>query len=100
MINSKRALINIIKLFMDRNGGHYDSFYVGLANDPLKHIFYSHHVDAKRDFWACYPTLSPSMNHEVLIYFTEQLKTDGVFDNFKNNSKFIYVYQKTPETDP
>ena len=100
MINSKRTLIDQIKAFMDQNGGGYGSFYVGITSDPFDRFNAYHRVSLKDDLWAFYPTLTPNVAHEVRKHLIEQLGTDGLSDGLTMNSKYIYVYQKTPETNP
>ena len=100
MINSKHKLIDQIKAFMDQNGERYGSFYVGITSNPFDRFIAEHHVSLKDDLWAYYPTLTPNVAHEVKKYLIEQLGTEGFPDGLTLNSKYIYVYQKTPETNP
>ena len=112
-------IMDIIKDFINKSGGSYSKWYVGVADNPYARLFNEHGVKEKSDAWICRTASSSEAAREIELYFIEVLGTDGGPGLSANtaclppqrgrqaqagrgdeNTKLVYAYKKNNHTNP
>lgn len=100
MAKTEAEVKDYIKDYMDKHGGNYPSWYVGISEDPRDRLFNQHRVDEKNDAWVFSPALSADVARRVERYFVEILHTDGGPGGGDVDAKAVYAYKKKAHTEP
>lgn len=88
-----------IKEYIDKVGGLYNSWYVGIAEDPRERLFEEHNVDKDEDFWIYRECEDSDAARSVEDYFINVLGTDGETGGGDENTVYVYAYKKTPHSE-
>ena len=97
MGKSKEAAKSDIKQYVQKIGGAWSSWYVGITADPEQRLFNDHNVDRK-GAWIYVPCDSADVARDVEAYFIDILGTKGGGGGGDNASKFVYAYTITSST--
>jgi len=100
MAKSEEEIRAEIKAYIDRNGGPYSSWYVGIAADARERLFNNHGVDEKNDFWIYQTCSSSDIARNVEAYFVNELSTDGGTGGGGDDTDKVYAYKKNSHTNP
>lgn len=98
MANTKESIKTDVKAYIQKNGGAYSDWYVGIASDPKERLFTDHNVSEKNGAWIYREAESPSAAREAEEYFVKTLGTDGGSGGGDYSTKYVYAYKKTPST--
>jgi hypothetical protein len=77
MATSKETIKTEIKAYIQRNGGTYSDWYVGIVSDPRNRLFRDHNVSENGGAWIYREAESSSAAREVEEYFVNLLGTNG-----------------------
>jgi len=100
MAKSLMVLRRKILEHIARDGSPYESWYVGITSDPERRLFDEHGVDRTAKKWWTYDEFtSVDLARRVEKYFIEQ-GCDGEPGGGDEESKFVYAYKKTKDTNP
>ncbi|MCK4788816.1 MAG: hypothetical protein KAV87_34055 [Desulfobacteraceae bacterium] len=100
MAKSKQEIIDDIKSHMQKRGGEYSDWYVGISKDAKDRLFNGHSVKEKEDMWIYTTASSSQVAREVEDYFVNTLNTDGDTGGGDNTSDMVYAYKKAAHTNP
>lgn len=100
MPKSKQEIIDDIKSHMQKRGGEYSDWYVGISKDAKDRLFNGHSVKEKKDVWIYRKAGSPQTAREVEDYFVNTLDTDGGTGGGDETSDMVYAYKKAKHTNP
>ena len=99
MANTKESIKTDIKAHIQKCGGSYSDWYIGIASDPKQRLFNDHNVDEKNGAWIYQEAESSSAAREVEEYFVNTLGTDGGSGGGDYSTKHVYAYKKTSSTN-
>lgn len=96
-----KVLQNIAEFeeYMEKNGGYYSDWYVGITDNPQKRLFQDHNVKEKNDQWLFQHCGSASDAAEVVKYFLKK-GCDGKSGGGDYNTTYAYAYKKNSRTKP
>lgn len=100
MAKSKQEIISDIKEYMQKCGGGYSAWYVGISKDARDRLFNGHSVREKEDFWIYRTATSSQATREIEDYFVNTLGTDGGAGGGDEMADVIYAYKKAAHTNP
>lgn len=100
MPKSKEEIMREIKEYIERCGGGYSEWYVGISKDARKRLFVDHNVNEKEDYSISIPVGSTQVARIVEHYFVSFLGTDGGPGGGDEDADMVYAYKKQPHTDP
>ncbi len=82
-------------------GGDFADWYVGIAADPATVLHQRHGVHRDDDIWLFKQGLSFHACRTVQRYFLERLGADGAPPEAVDpHLDCVYVYKKSPRTNP
>jgi len=82
-----------IKDYIDKRGGSYSGWYVGIAKDPEDRLFRDHNVDQKNGKWIYSPAASRNAADRVEKYFTQRLGAKGNPGGGDDETTWVYAYK-------
>ena len=95
MSNSKQAIIDELKYYIQKGGGDYSAWYVGICNDA-ENMLFGHKVGG---YWWMYKRACSSKSaREIRDYFINTLCTDGDARRGDDSADIVYVYKKEART--
>jgi hypothetical protein len=100
MARSSEIIIMEMLEFIYREGGHPETWYIGVTNDPRKQLFDEHQVHYQDDAWIYRTAASESEALLVQVYFLEfGLAEDE--EGWQPGACTVYAYRKQakPFTD-
>lgn len=100
MAKSKQEIINDINAYMQKGGGEYRSWYVGVSKDARDRLFNGHQVKENGDWWIYSQASSSQVAREVEDYYVNRLRTDGGPGGGDNTADYVYAYKKAAHTNP
>ena len=100
MAKTEAEIKAYIKNYIDQNGADYPSWYVGIAENPKDRLIKGHKVDIDNDPWIFSTAESTDTARRIEQYFVEILKTDGGTGGGDENTRSVYAYKKSSNTDP
>jgi len=89
-----------IKNYMDKNGGYYSSWYVGISEEPRNRLFNGHNVEENSDAWIYRQATSSIVARRVEKYFCTIVGTDGGLGGGDEDARYVYAYKKNSHTRP
>lgn len=98
MPKPKEVIVSEISGYIDKRGGKYSDWYVGIASDPKARLFNDHNVDQKNGAWIYRECESADVAREVEDYFINTLRTKGGPGGGDDSTKSIYAYRTTSDT--
>jgi len=97
MAKSKQEIISDIEGHIQKGGGGYNAWYVGISEDAEDRLFNEHKVKE----WYIYRQASSSqVAREIENYFVNVRDTDGGTGGGDENTDMVYAYKKTAYTNP
>jgi hypothetical protein len=100
MAKSKPEIISDIKAYMEKGGGNYRAWYVGVSNDGRDRLFNGHRVRENGDWWIYRQATSSQAARDVEDYFVNTLGTDGGLGGGDYTADKVYAYKKAAHTNP
>lgn len=100
MAKSKQEIINDIKGHIQKGGGGYGAWYVGISKDARDRLFSDHKVKEKGDWWIYRQASSSKVAREIEDHFVNSLGTDGGTGGGDLTADIVYAYKKASRTDP
>ena len=100
MIKSKQEIINDISAHIQKSGGGYRAWYVGISKNARDRLFSSHKVREENDWWIYRQAGSSQVAREIENYFVNSLGTDGGTGGGDVTADEVYAYKKASHTDP
>lgn len=99
MAKEKQEIIDEITTHIQRCGGNYSTWYVGVSKDVHDRLFNNHKVREKQDAWIYRKASSSQSARDIEEYFVN-LGTDGGGGGGDVSSDMIYAYMKNAYTKP
>lgn len=96
-IAEKERIIQEFKKYIEDIGGDYSEWYAGIASDAEERLFDEHGVD-KNGFWIYDDAGSSGVAREIEMQLFE-LGIKGDTGGGDENSKYVYAYRITEETN-
>lgn len=81
---------------IQKSGGGYREWYVGIAIDPRKRLFDGHNVDEKRGVWTYKDAGTEIDAREMMAAFLKKGCKGGLLT--KDSSRHVYFYKMTRTT--
>jgi hypothetical protein len=81
---------------IQKSGGSYREWYVGLAINPRERLFAGHNVDEKSGLWTFRDAGSEALARGIEAIFLKKGCKGGSFR--KDSSRHIYAYKMTKTT--
>ena len=91
-------IIQEIEDYVNKCGGSFSSWYIGIAEDPRDRLFNEHNVNERNGNWIFWPTSSSATARNIERYFLD-LGMDGGSGGGDHLSKAVYCYKKTYSTN-
>lgn len=86
-----------ITTYINKNGGLFYQWYVGITSDIEQRLFNGHSVDRYANIWIYRSLISSDEARRLEAYFLSQGCRGDVGGGDKN-ANFIYCYQMTQNT--
>jgi len=99
MAKSSEIIVMDILEFLQLEGGHPKTWYVGVTNDPQGRLFDEHQVHYQNDAWIYRTAASEIEAQRVEEYFLER-GLDGRKGGRFPDSRMVYAYRKGINTKP
>lgn len=99
MAKSSEIIVIEMLEFIQREGGHPKTWYIGVADDPRKRLFDEHQVHHQNDAWIYRMAASEIEAQHVQEYFLE-FGLDGRNGVVRSGSYIVYAYRKGISTHP
>lgn len=96
----KQEIIDEITTHIQRCGGNYSAWYVGISKDAKDRLFNGHNIREKKDAWIFRTACSSQVARDIEEYFVNTLDTDGGTGGGDNTSDIVYAYKKAAHTNP
>jgi hypothetical protein len=84
--------------YIQRCGGSYSGWYVGIACQPRQRLFSDHNVDEKNDAWIYRQCENSAMARALENYFVNTLGTKGGCGGGDDATDCLYAYRITFKT--
>jgi hypothetical protein len=98
MEKSSDEIIREIKDHIDKCGGPYSSWYVGISSDAKKRLRDEHNVTNEAYIYRT--AASAEDARQIERYLIETLCTDGGPGGGDATTNMVYAYKKSPSTNP
>ncbi|MBQ7907971.1 MAG: hypothetical protein IJ311_00500 [Elusimicrobiaceae bacterium] len=95
---TKERIIQEIDSYIQKEGGYYYDWYVGIAKDPKTRLFSDHNVSEINGKWIFGETFSDASAREVESFFLEKKGTRGGPGGGDTSTCFVYAYRITSYT--
>jgi hypothetical protein len=83
---------------MQKGGGSYRAWYVGISKDARERLFNGHRVRENWDPWIYIPATSSQAARDVEDYLVNNLGTDGGLGGGDHTADVVYAYKKAAHT--
>lgn len=93
-------IITDIDAHIQKGGGGYKAWYVGITNDPRERLFTEHNVSEENAWWIYREAYSVDDARKVEYFFVNRHGTDGSPGGGDITSRCVYAYKKTASTNP
>ena len=100
MAKNKQQIIDEITAHIEKRGGAYPDWYVGIGTEARDLLFSDHKVQKKGDRWIHRRATSAKEACEVKDYFVSTLAADGPRGKADADADAVYAYKKTSHTEP
>jgi hypothetical protein len=100
MIERYEEIIAEIRSYIEKSGGTYKEWYVGISKNPVGRLLNDHRVKEKDDLWIYRQASSPDMARKIESYFINMFKTDGGTGGEDEEADWVYAYRKNSYTKP
>ncbi len=89
-----------IQNYIDKRGGSYPSWYVGISGEPEDRLFKDHGVVQESATWVYATAQTSNAARRIERYFVDTLGTDGGPGGGDGDTRAVYAYKKQAHTDP
>lgn len=100
MTKSKQQIINEITAHIQKRGGAFEDWCVGIAASGRDCLFNDHQVREKEDRWILRRAASPEVAREIGDHLLSMHATDARDGNVNEAAGSVYCYRKSPHTKP
>lgn len=100
MSKTKQEIIDDIKSHIQKRGGAYSDWYVGISKDAKDRLLNGHGVKEKKDVWIYRKATSSQIARELEDLFVNTLGTAGGGGGGDETSDMVYAYKKAKHTNP
>ncbi len=100
MAYSEQQIKSDIKEHIQKDGGGYRAWYVGISKDARDRLFNGHGVHENGDWWIYRQAESSNAARNVESYFVNTLNTDGGTGGGDEKADYVYAYKKNSHTAP
>jgi hypothetical protein len=99
-VATQQDIISDIKAHIQKGGGRYRDWYVGITENPRHRLFNDHGVHEKGDWWIYRQASSAAAARRIEDYFVNTLGTDGGLGGGDEDAVYVYAYKKNSHTRP
>lgn len=100
VVATEQAIISDIKAHIQKGGGSYHDWYVGISQNARNRLFNDHGVHEKGDWWIYKEASSSAAARRAEDYFVNTLGTDGGVGGGDRQAVYVYAYKKNSHTNP
>lgn len=94
---TKQQIVQEFVNYVQKQGGAYSTWYVGVAADSKKRMFNDHNVNEKQDSWIYHPCSSSEEARDIEDYFIRQGMKGGSGGG-DDDTTYVYAYKITSTT--
>jgi len=98
MAKTKETIIEEMEDYMEKCGGTYSDWYVGITGDTNQRLFGDHNVDKEKGQWCRKEAYSSDDARDIEKYFLDECGTDGGPGGGNDDSVYVYAFKKTNYT--
>ena len=98
-MTTKQEIIDEIDAHIDKCGGNYSQWYVGITEAPKRRVFEEHGVEKGKDPYIWRTTSSSDIARDIEQHFID-LGCDGGSGGGDEDADVVYAYKKSSRTDP
>jgi hypothetical protein len=95
---SKQQIHDDVLAHIKKEGGNFNTWYVGITADVNQRLFTEHNVPRKNAWFIYREAFSADDAREVEKSMIEKYGTKGGPGGGDNNSKYVYAYKITSST--
>ena len=99
MVKSSEIIVMEILEFIQREGGHPRTWYVGITDDPRRRLFDEHQVHYQDDAWIYQAAASEDEARRVEEYFLAYGLIGGAGRRLQAPCA-VYAYRRSIRTQP
>jgi len=92
LAKSEKQIIAAIKVFVRRNSGFLDSWYIGITNDIGRRLS-NHGINYEEDICEYWTASSSDVARRIEDYFIKNYDFEGNPGGGKRDSKIVYVFK-------
>ena len=85
--------------YIEKRGGKYSDYYVGITDDAERRLFDEHKVDRDHGSWVYAPAISDDVARKVEKHYLD-LGCEGGSGGGDEDSRIVYCYKMTSTTEP
>ena len=97
---SRSLIIQEVEEHVQKNGGTFREWFVGVTADPKKALFTEHRLKSNGDAWICRRAIDDLQAGEVSSYFVSVRGTKGGKRASSLDEVYVYAYKIKPHTRP
>lgn len=97
---SEQQIHDDIIAHIQKEGGAYNTWYVGIAANPRERLFTAHQVQEKDSWWIFREAINSQSARNVEKFIIDNYRTDGGSGGGDVNTIYVYAYKKTNSTNP
>lgn len=99
MAASAQQIVNEIVDYMDKHGGNYRNWYVGIASNPRDRLFSDHNVNEHSDLWIFNETNDEDTARRIEKHFIDNVGTQGGGGGGSSSTRSVYAYRIAAHTN-
>lgn len=99
MVKSSEIIVMEMLEFIQKEGGHSGTWYVGITDDPRRRLFDEHQVHYQDDTWIYRAAASEDEARRVEEYFLAYGLIGGAEKRLQDPCT-VYAYRKSIRTQP
>ena len=96
----RSAIIKDIEEHVDKNGGDFATWYVGVTANPKRSLFTQHRLRTAGDAWISRRAMDELQAAEVEDYFRSVRRTKAGNGRAGADDVFVYAYKMKAHTRP
>lgn len=100
MLYSGKQIVGRIKGHIEKRGGGYPAWVVGVSKEPRAHMFSGHGVRKVGDSWILMHAKSCAVARDVQLYLIKKLSLNDATAKEDPLADFVYAYRKSANTKP
>ncbi|CAA7624710.1 conserved hypothetical protein [Magnetospirillum sp. LM-5] len=95
---SRSDIIGDVEDFVDRNGGNFADFFVGVTGAPKQMLFSQHKLKDKGDAWISRLAKDELDAHDVVEYFRSTRGAKSRKKEVVETDLYVYAFKIKPHT--